>query len=379
MLVEKIRANLGSSESASIHETTNTHDDPPLAAMLGLQEATIPASQSLGLQFADDHKGKHFVSHVSETSPLVGRISEGGHIEKVRTPDTGTSHSADFSAQEIYIVLTSLTGEPRTLTYANVGRRPSARRFTSPSKGDLLAAVALVPGAPTRAASEAAARDANEAAARAAIGASPASRRTEEGAGGTIMGMPVTAESKRRASSIALNSALEKYLDHGGASRVDPPTIEPRTLQDDECFLQELKELKFQLETEVERLKFVLPVYGIAGHRASITKRDDAVQELQDKEQMIAKLAVEIDVRAPCFRACFFPRRAIDDTVSISRAQQLDEQCHDKRMDFLKRASVHQSPGYVLEDIGSGETPEKNRLFACGLFQDSCCTVGEPE
>ena len=103
--------------------------------MLGLQEATIPASQSLGLQFADDHKGKHFVSHVSETSPLVGRISEGGHIEKVRTPDTGTSHSADFSAQEIYIVLTSLAGEPRTLTYANVGRRPSARRFMSPSKG----------------------------------------------------------------------------------------------------------------------------------------------------------------------------------------------------------------------------------------------------
>ena len=98
--------------------------------MLGLQEATIPASQSLGLQFADDHKGKHFVSHVSETSPLVGRISEGGHIEKVRTPDTGTSHSADFSAQEIYIVLTSLTGEPRTLTYANVGRRPSPSAST---------------------------------------------------------------------------------------------------------------------------------------------------------------------------------------------------------------------------------------------------------
>ena len=99
--------------------------------MLGMQEATVPAGEPLGLQFADDAKGKHFVSHVSESSPLFGRISEGGHVEKLRTPGTGASMVADFSAQEIYIALTSLLGEPRTLAFANVGRRPSARRFTS--------------------------------------------------------------------------------------------------------------------------------------------------------------------------------------------------------------------------------------------------------
>ena len=50
-------------------------------------------------------------------------------------------------------------------------------------------------------------------------------------------------------------------------------------------------------------------------------------------------------------------------------------------MQFLKRASAHQSatPGFILEDIANGPTPEKE-MFACGLlFQDNCCAVGDGE